>query len=108
MQKNFAAVEPRVAAVIEHFALVEAKRIFTVESDSDTPANIAAGLLIHATLSVNGADKAGHAYLAQAVHMAQNMGLFTERTVSKVYDPQHPRTTHGRAVLAWGLFSQQS
>lgn len=106
--KNYAFVEPRVAAVVEHFALVEAKKIFNMESDSDTPANIAAGLLIHATLSVNGADKAGHAFLAQAVHMAQNMGLFTERTISRVYSQRDPRSTRGMAILAWGLFAQQA
>jgi len=108
LQKNYALVEPRVAAVVEHFALVEAKRIFNMESDSDTPANIAAGALIHATLSVNGADKAGHAFLAQAVHMAQNMGLFTERTIARVYSTNEPRATHGKAILAWGIFAQQA
>jgi len=53
-------------------------------------------------------DKVGYAYIAQAAHMAQNMGLHSERGVSRVIDNADPRVVKAMAVLAWGTFAYQS
>jgi len=104
--KNYAFENSAVADSVEHFALVQAKTIFAFEAGHDTPATIAAGIMIHIIYLVNGDDKAGHQYLAQAVKMGQNIGLFDVKSASS--GPNEQLRARGLSVLAWGLFAHQS
>ncbi|GAB7345657.1 hypothetical protein MBLNU457_3946t2 [Dothideomycetes sp. NU457] len=104
--KNYAFENPTVGNTVEHFALVQAKTIFAFEAGHDTPATIAAGVMIHIIYLVNGDDKAGHQYLAQAIKMGQNIGLFDVKSAST--GPNEHLRARALSVLAWGIFAHQS
>ena len=108
MQKNYSLANPTVGARAEHFALVEAKKLWAADVGIDRIANVPAGLLIQATLSCNGVDKEGHQYLAGAVRIAQNLGFFRVSTAERALSSGYPHVVRGRAVIAWALYRYQS
>lgn len=106
-QKNYTSIDAAAAATVEHFALVEAKKIWYFEEERDQLTSIPAGLLLQCIHMATGKDKTGSTYAWQAIRMAKALGLLvgdSNRNFSNVYTPREARA---RSIIAWGLYNQQ-
>jgi hypothetical protein len=84
--------------------LAEARRLWELESDDEKLTTIQAGCLIHGSLNVNGYDRLGRQYTAQAYEMAQRMGLFQPFQGR----PIDPKFEDARILTALGLATWQT
>lgn len=97
-----------MAAAAGHRAIAEARKLWEIEQGNDSLPSIPAGLLLQATYTGNGKDKAGHIYLMQAVRTAQDLGLFRQTQPVDLGRHQETKVLHARNVIAWALFAQQA
>lgn len=89
------------AATAEYLALAEATKVWDWNADAAVPANVSAGLLIHAIFTANGQDPDGASYLARAMSLAQRFGLFSRDHVAQVYPRSNKGLARDRAEFAW-------
>ncbi|KAL6704951.1 hypothetical protein ACN47E_007496 [Coniothyrium glycines] len=81
--------------------LAEARRLWEMVAEEASLTTVQAGYLITATYNVNGLDRIGRSYTAQALAMAEQLGLF--------HDDAHDdrRFRKAKAITGWSLFSWQ-
>lgn len=96
---------PEGVPSLDRQAFNEAIRLWDSEPRIANPANISAGLLIHATFTSNGQDEIGAPYLAEAMGLAVQSGLFSEDQASQVYADFDPRIARQRASFAWAVYA---
>ena len=96
---------PDRAASAGHFALLEARKVWDWDADAAVPANISAGLLVHATLTANGLERDGEIYLTGAMNLLMKSGLLSEERVGQVYPQSNHELSRTRAAFAWCMHS---
>lgn len=104
-QKIYGMSHPEGVPSLDRQALHEAVRLWDSEPRTTTPANIAAGLLIHATFSSNGQDEVGAPYFTEAMEMAVQSGLFSEAHAARMYTHCDSRVAKQRADFAWAVYA---
>lgn len=86
-------------------ALHEAVRLWDIEPRAAIPANVSAGLLIHATFASNGQDEVGAPYLAEAMALAVRSGLFSKEDVAQTHAVANSKLARQRADFAWAVYA---
>ena len=93
-----------------HF-LRETRRLWQIEESKASLTTIQAALLISFSLIVDGKDKVGWTFVAQAVQMSQDLGLFAPSppaTVDAAARNSGNEWNHARAVTAWAVFNHST
>lgn len=96
---------PEGVPSLDKQALHEAIRLWDIEPRTATPANISAGLLIHTTFTSNGQDEIGAPYMAEAMRLASDSGLFSEKHAARLYAESDPTVARQRADFAWAVYA---
>lgn len=96
---------PEGVPSLDKQAMQEAIRLWDAGPRTATPANISAGLLIHTTFASNGQDEVGAPYIAEAMSLAVQSGLFSEVHANSANADPDPKVTKQRADFAWAVYA---